>query len=168
MGAAASLKLKIPAWQHSSKHTNYEYANEATRANLKEKLLGNEYARNITQAGDLNKEVKDGFLSLIGTQDYFDDEDKRYVDDDKNAHGINSRRLAVELVVGMGSRLRNKNIYNFFTVVLSIIFLYYAAPLVIWGILQQMRLIHSKNGLRNWQQNWVLKSLYGLKKLIQP
>lgn len=144
MGAAASLPLKIPAWQHSSEHKNSNFANARTRANLKEKLLGNEYARNITQAGDLNEEVKDGFLSFVGTRDYSDDEDESCIDDDKNAVGIHSRRLAVELVVGMGSRLRNKNIYNFFTVVLSIIFLYYAPPLVIWGMLQQMRLIHSK------------------------
>ena len=123
MGAASSFTVKIPRWQcsYATEHSNSEFANATTRANLKERLLGDNYALNITQAGELNKEVKDAFLNIVGTKDYSEDADETCIDDDEDNRGIHSRWLAVELVVGMGSRLRNKNIYNFFTVILSIL-----------------------------------------------
>ena len=148
MGGSASIGIGVPQWQKSNSHEPpNEYANDETRQNLKDRLLDSDYEKHIIEAGEHNREVRDEFMKVVGVKG-----PRRSMSDsaacEDESDGINSRRLAFEALVGLATRLRNKDIYNFFTVVLSLLFLFYAVPGVIWGILQEMRIIHT----RDWSE----------------
>ena len=152
MGNGA-IGIGIPEWQASSSHEPENmYANDETRRNLKAKLLSSEYEMHITEAGEYNREIKDAFIKTVGSKRTRGGANISEASEDKS-YGINNRRLAAETVIGMATRLRNKDIYNFFTVVLSLLFLFYAVPGVIWGVLQDMRLIHS----RTWAETLAIE-----------
>ena len=113
MRATASIGFGVPEWQKSNTYEPpNEYANDETRQNLKERLLGFDYETHIVEAGEFNREVKDEFMKVVGVKGSRRSMNESVASEDES-DGINSRRLAFEAFVGLATRLRNKDIYIF-------------------------------------------------------
>ena len=135
----------MPKWQEDLECKANPYANETTRARLKEKLRSKEYVKHMTEAGEVNEELKDAFLKMVGSPD----EDAIGSMDEDDYEAIDRHRLAAETILGVTTRLRNQFIYNFLIVVMSFLFLFYSVPGPIWAILQQQRIVFGKKWIEN-------------------
>jgi hypothetical protein len=114
------ITLIVPRWQvDSAREPQHQYANETTRAALKERLLSGDY-RCLTEAGEVNPELKEAIITIIGSRDLGETEETEMTDGD---FVIGKRRAGLELIVSLVTRLRNQNVYNFLAAVLSILVL---------------------------------------------
>ncbi len=139
----------VPRWQiDPRREPQHRFSNETTQEALKQKLLDESYASSFLESGEANSAMKEAIYSIIGSKET---ESQNEVDSHvmEDTDCISRRRAALEMIVGVLTRLRNQNIYNFFCVVLPIISLGCGVPVQFWSLLSGMRLLFS----RGWTIN---------------
>jgi hypothetical protein len=138
----ASVSLMVPSWQlNKSRPPTQRYANTETRNELKRRLLNHDFSQ-LSAASSANPNMRDAIISVIGSKgmDASPEFETTMVEDAP----ITPRAAGIELLLSVGTRLRNQNIYNFFCVVLSILFLAANLNENMWHLLCMMGLIFSK------------------------
>lgn len=123
-----------------------QFANDATRSALKERLLSGDYS-DLTAAGEVNPQLKAAIVALIGARDTGSADEGAAENEQPSV--ISKRRAGLELIVTIATRLRNQNIYNFLAVVLSVLALGSRVPLQFWGILTMMGVLFSDRWTRD-------------------
>jgi hypothetical protein len=83
--------------------------------------------------------MKDIIISVIGSRSTEPE------DEDEDSHAVNGRVAGIELLLSVLTRLRNQNIYNFFTIVLSLLALASNLSSNMWRMLNMMSLLFSKS-----------------------
>jgi hypothetical protein len=102
-----------------------------------------DYSPHLVEAGKVNEAMRAAIVSIAGERQMASDME---VDTEIEASTteIPKRRLTVELLVATLSRLRNQNIVNFFTVVMSVIALGSCISVQFWAILCSMGVLFSR------------------------
>ena len=151
MGNGASLNVQ--PWQIAGTDRLNRHANATTRQALKDKLLGPFDASDLLGASSINPAIKQHIIRIVGSRDEADALDPADTNStlgpDGAAKGLPKRMMSIEYLTSTLQRLRNRNIYNFFIVVLSLLALSNNLPHVFWGILCSMGMLFSKE--------WTLK-----------
>ena len=111
MGAAVSIR--VPSWQRIDTFPSQrQFANVETRNELKLRLLQFNI-EDLTSAGDVNRDMMDAIVDIIGSRGTtLESEFSTLTDEDIEA-SITARRAGIEFILGIGTRLRNQNVYNF-------------------------------------------------------
>jgi hypothetical protein len=101
------------------------------------------YAPHLIEAGKVNEVMRAAIVSIAGDRQMKSDME---IDTEleESQSEIPKRRLTVELLVATLSRLRNQNILNFFTVVLSVLALGSCVSVQFWAILCSMGVLFSR------------------------
>lgn len=144
----ATVSLVIQPWQKSTEVPSQPYANQETRRNLKDKLLADTIrTEDLLGASQVNPHVKTAIVSVIGSRNMGDEETGDTMDTvglDDGVVAFNKRLMATEYLIGTLQRLRNRQIFNFFIVTMSLLALSYNIPQVFWSLLCSMGLLFSK------------------------
>ena len=98
----------------------------------------------LTEAGDVNPDIRDAIISVIGSRqvDAANDIDIEITSIDEDVI-VPARRAGIELLISVGTRLRNQNVYNFFAVVLSLLALSSGVSSSFWQLLCMMGVLFS-------------------------
>ena len=115
----SSVSLIVPRWQYKYGPGN-KFSNQVVRNRLKERLHSDNYAPYLVEAGQVNEAMREAIVSIAGDKQIENEMDVDTEIEECRTE-IPKRRLTVELLVATLSRLRNQNILNFFSVVLSVI-----------------------------------------------
>jgi hypothetical protein len=101
------------------------------------------YAPHLIEAGKVNEVMRAAIVSIAGDRQMKSDME---IDTEleESQSEITKRRLAAELLVATLSRLRNQNILNFLTVVLSVLALGSCVSVQFWAILCSMGVLFSR------------------------
>ncbi len=113
------------------------------RNRLKERLHSDNYAPYLVEAGQVNEAMREAIVSIAGDKQIENEMDVDTEIEECRTE-IPKRRLTVELLVATLSRLRNQNILNFFSVVLSVIALGSCISVQFWAILCSMGVLFSR------------------------
>jgi hypothetical protein len=99
---------------------------------------------NLTATGDVNPHIKESTVSVIGSRGI--DSEAEFDSAIANTDApIPARRAGIELIIGIGTRMRNQNVYNFFIVVLSLLALASNMTESMWHLMCSMGALFSKS-----------------------
>ena len=138
----SSVSLIVPRWQYNDGPGN-KFSNQVVRNRLKERLHSDNYAPYLVEAGQVNEAMREAIVSIAGDKQIENEMDVDTEIEECRTE-IPKRRLTVELLVATLSRLRNQNILNFFSVVLSVIALGSCISVQFWAILCSLGVFFSR------------------------
>ena len=132
-------------WQYDGDSTDQPFGSQRTRQELRRRLLEDELnPRDLLGGLLVNEHIKLAIMTIIGTRDQGVTVEEEEAEEGGGGGGVNKRLRAIEMLVGLLQRLRNRNIKNFFIVVLSLLALALNVPVTFWSILSAMGLLFSK------------------------
>lgn len=147
--------IVVPDWQISQEadrggRVRHPYANRATKQALLQRLLDFNPVQ-LFEAGELDVVLMRELVNWVGTQGLEDDDVGMEVDgEEENTDPcVSQRRIALEGIVATVHRNRHTEIYNLFSVALSLLALMCRVPTLFWTILTQLGLIFNKKWTRD-------------------
>ena len=131
----------VPKWQVDSSDATHRFANPTVRTALKGRE--DSYVDSLKEAGKVNKALKEAIIQIVGARN-MESEEATSTELDYECEAMSKRRVSMECIIGFLSRLRNRNIHNFFIVTLSILALGCNVPVQFWSLLCTMGILFSK------------------------
>ena len=145
MGSAIGIPVTVSSWQIDPARLGSlnRFATSKVREELKTRLLSDDYSIHLKQTGQVNEIMTHAIIEVVGERDI---ENALELDTEveETANIIPKRRLAVELLISVTTRLRNQNILNFFIAVLSVIALSCNLCVRFWSLLCSMKVLFSR------------------------
>jgi hypothetical protein len=140
----ASVSIRVPSWQRiDTFQSQRQFANLETRNELKRRLITFNI-EDLTSAGDVNRDMMDAVVDIIGSRGTTSEPEFSTLTDEDIEGSITARRAGIEFILGIGTRLRNQNVYNFFIVILSILALASNLSESMWHLMCMMGALFSK------------------------
>jgi hypothetical protein len=145
MGSSIGIPLIVPRWQVDPTRLGSlnRFATPNVREELKARLLSDDYSIHLKQTGEVNKIMTQAIMEVVGERD-MENAIELDTEVEEATAVIPKRRLAVELLLSVTTRLRNQNILNFFIAVLSVIALSCNLCVRFWSLLSSMKVLFSR------------------------